>query len=95
MKIGNQGYMPNTNVNKYNGKQALQQPVIQNRQDSYQQRGRELAAKVLDDKLAAAALGLPKAEEKKDKPLFDFEEIVKNVLDFRWRRTSQSKSRWC
>lgn len=81
MKIGNLGYMPNTNVNKYNGKQALQQPTIQNRQDSYQQRGRELAAKVLDDKLAEA-LGLPKAEEKKDKPLFDFEEIVKNVLDF-------------
>ena len=64
MKIGNLGYMPNTNVNKYNGKQALQQPTIQNRQDSYQQRGRELAAKVLDDKLAEA-LGLPKAEEKK------------------------------
>ena len=81
MKIGNLGYMPNTNVNKYNGKQALQQPTIQNRQDSYQQRGRELAAKVLDDKLAEA-LGLPIAEEKKDKPLFDFEEIVKNVLDF-------------
>ena len=51
MKIGNLGYMPNTNVNKYNGKQALQQPTIQNRQDSYQQRGRELAAKVLDDKI--------------------------------------------
>ncbi|RZF95445.1 hypothetical protein EXT42_00125 [Pseudoalteromonas sp. CO302Y] len=81
MKIGNQGYMPNTNVNKYNGKQPLQQPTIQSAHDSYQQKGRELAAKVLGDKLAAE-LGLPVVEEKKDKPLFDFEAIVKNVLDF-------------
>ncbi|MFM9598225.1 DUF5610 domain-containing protein, partial [Streptomyces scabiei] len=38
-------------------------------------------AKVLGDKMAEA-LGLPVEQEKKDKPLFDFEEIVKNVLDF-------------
>ncbi|WP_404342229.1 DUF5610 domain-containing protein [Pseudoalteromonas mariniglutinosa] len=81
MKIGNLGFIPSNNINKFSNKESLQQPTVQNRQDSYQQRGRELAAKVLDDKLAQA-LGLPKAEEKKDKPLFDFEAIVKNVLDF-------------
>ncbi|NMM42565.1 DUF5610 domain-containing protein [Pseudoalteromonas arctica] len=81
MKIGNFGFVPNNNVNKYSNKAALQQPTIQPPQDSYQQRGKELAAKVLGDKMAEA-LGLPVAEEKKDKPLFDFEEIVKNVLDF-------------
>ncbi|KPH56754.1 MULTISPECIES: DUF5610 domain-containing protein [Pseudoalteromonas] len=81
MKIGNFGFVPNNNVNKYSNKGALQQPTIQSPQDSYQQRGKELAAKVLGDKMAEA-LGLPIAEEKKDKPLFDFDEIVKNVLSF-------------
>ena len=81
MKIGNFGFLPNNNVNKNSNKGSLQQPTIQAPQDSYQQRGKELAAKVLGDKMAQA-LGLPVAEEKKDKPLFDFEEIVKNVLDF-------------
>ena len=81
MKIGNFGFVPNNNVNKYSNKGALQQPTIQSPQDSYQQRGRELAAKVLGDKMAQA-LGLPVAEEKKDKPLFDFDAIVKNVLEF-------------
>lgn len=81
MKIGNFGYIPNNNVNQNSNKAVLQQPTIQSPQDSYQQRGKELAAKVLGDKMAQA-LGLPVAEEKKDKPLFDFEAIVKNVLDF-------------
>jgi len=82
MKIGNFGYVPNNNVNQNSNKAgALQQPTIQSPQDSYQQRGKELAAKVLGEKMAEA-LGLPVVEEKKDKPLFDFEEIVKNVLGF-------------
>ena len=81
MKIGNFGFVPNHNINKYGNKGALQQPTIQSPQDNYQQRGKELAAKVLGDKMAQA-LGLPISEPKKDKPLFDFDEIVKNVLDF-------------
>ncbi|MFY8329080.1 DUF5610 domain-containing protein [Pseudoalteromonas sp. ZZD1] len=81
MKIGNFGYVPNNNVNQNSSKAAFTQPTIQSPQDSYQQRGKELAAKVLGDKMAEA-LGLPVEQEKKDKPLFDFEEIVKNVLDF-------------
>lgn len=82
MKIGNFGYVPNNSVNQNSNKAgALQQPTIQSPQDSYQQRGKELAAKVLGEKMAEA-LGLPVVEEKKDKPLFDFEEIVKNVLGF-------------
>ncbi|ATG76299.1 DUF5610 domain-containing protein [Pseudoalteromonas sp. 1_2015MBL_MicDiv] len=81
MKIGNYGFTPNNNINKFNNKADIQQPTIQSPQDSYQQRGKELAAKVLGDKMAEQ-LGLPIAEKKADKPLFDFDEIVKNVLDF-------------
>lgn len=81
MKIGNFGFVPNHNINKYGNKGALQQPTIQSPKDNYQHRGKELAAKVLGDKMAQA-LGLPISEPKKDKPLFDFDEIVKNVLDF-------------
>lgn len=81
MKIGNYGFTPNNNINKFNNKADIQQPTITSPQDSYQQRGRELAAKVLGDKMAEQ-LGLPIAEKKADKPLFDFDEIVKNVLDF-------------
>ncbi|MDQ2045956.1 DUF5610 domain-containing protein [Pseudoalteromonas sp. 20-92] len=81
MKIGNYGFTPNNNINKFNNKADIQQPTIQPPQDSYQQRGKELAAKVLGDKMAEQ-LGLPIAEKKADKPLFDFDEIVKNVLDF-------------
>lgn len=81
MKIGNYGFTPNNNINKFNNKADIQQPTITSPQDSYQQRGRELAAKVLGDKMAEQ-LELPIAEKKADKPLFDFDEIVKNVLDF-------------
>ena len=81
MKIGNYGFTPNNNINKFNNKADIQQPIITSPQDSYQQRGRELAAKVLGDKMAEQ-LGLPIAEKKADKSLFDFDEIVKNVLDF-------------
>tara|TARA_R110002051_G_scaffold1377_1_gene7835 strand:- start:1550 stop:2689 length:1140 start_codon:yes stop_codon:yes gene_type:complete len=81
MKIGNYGFTPNNNINKFNNKADIQQPIITSPQDSYQQRGRELAANVLGDKMAEQ-LGLPIAEKKADKPLFDFDEIVKNVLDF-------------
>ncbi|KAA1149671.1 hypothetical protein EU510_19700 [Pseudoalteromonas sp. FUC4] len=81
MKIGNYGFTPNNNINKFNNKADIQQPTITSPQDSSLQRGRELAAKVLGDKMAEQ-LGLPIAEKKADKPLFDFDEIVKNVLDF-------------
>lgn len=81
MKIGNYGFMPNNNVNQFNNKAGIKQPNISPVQDSYQQRGKELAAKVLGDKMAEQ-LGLPVQEKKADKPLFDFDEIVKNVLDF-------------
>lgn len=40
-----------------------------------------MVVKVFDDKLVVV-FGLFKVEEKKDKLLFDFEEIVKNVFDF-------------
>ena len=81
MKIGNYGFVPSQNINKFNNKADVQQPTIASPQDSYQQRGKELAAKVLGDKMAEQ-LGLPVQEKKADKPLFDFEAIVKNVLDF-------------
>ncbi len=81
MKIGNYGLIPSQNINKFNNKADVQQPTITSPQDSYQQRGKELAAKVLGDKMAEQ-LGLPVQEKKAEKPLFDFEEIVKNVLDF-------------
>jgi hypothetical protein len=91
MKIGNYGFLPNNNINKFNNKAALQQPVIQSPQDSYQQRGKELAAKVLGDKMAEQ-LGLPVAEKQKNKPLFNFNEIVKNVLDFVTNAVKKAKS---
>ena len=81
MKIGNYGFIPSQNINKFNNKADVQQPTITSPQDSYQQRGKELAAKVLGDKMAEQ-LGLPVQEKRAEKPLFDFEEIVKNVLDF-------------
>ncbi|MBG9997144.1 DUF5610 domain-containing protein [Pseudoalteromonas sp. NZS127_1] len=91
MKIGNYGFTPNNNINKFNNKADIQQPTITSPQDSYQQRGRELAAKVLGDKMAEQ-LGLPIAEKKADKPLFDFDEIVKNVLDFVSRAVNKAKA---
>ena len=81
MKINNFGFMPNNNINKFNNKVTIPQPTIKSPQDSYQQSGKELAAKVLGDKMAEQ-LGLPVAEKKADKSLFDFGEVVKNVLDF-------------
>lgn len=81
MKIGNFSFVPSSNASKYNAKQAIPQPKIDSPPTSHQQRGKELAAAVLGDKMAKE-LGLPVAEAKKDKPLFDFNEVVKNVLDF-------------
>ncbi len=49
--------------------------------DSYFGNHRQIGAKVLEDKLAQA-LGIEPAPKKESKPLFDFEEIVKNVLQF-------------
>ena len=83
MKIGNFSFVPNSNANKYNTKQAMPQPKIDSPPTSYQQRGKELAAAVLGDKMAKE-LGLPVAETKKDKPLFDF-----NVVDVVGRPGSQ------
>ncbi len=91
MKIANYGFTPNSNINKFNNKADIQQPTITSPQDSYQQRGRELAAKVLGDKMAEQ-LGLPIAEKKADKPLFDVDEIVKNVLDFVTSAVNKAKA---
>ena len=51
------------------------------RMDSYFGSHRQIGAKVLDDKLAQA-LGIEPSAKKESKPLFDFEEVVKNVLQF-------------
>ncbi|MDN3403439.1 DUF5610 domain-containing protein [Pseudoalteromonas sp. APC 3213] len=91
MKIGNFSFVPNSNANKYNTKQAMPQPKIDSPPTSYQQRGKELAAAVLGDKMAKE-LGLPVAETKKDKPLFDFNEVVKNVLDFVTSSVNKAKA---
>lgn len=91
MKIGNFSFVPNSNANKYNTNQAMPQPKIDSPPTSYQQRGKELAAAVLGDKMAKE-LGLPVAETKKDKPLFDFNEVVKNVLDFVTSSVNKAKA---
>ncbi|MGO2011546.1 MAG: hypothetical protein ACTJH9_05990 [Pseudoalteromonas sp.] len=52
MKIGNFGFMSNNNLIKNSNKGSLQQSTIQSPQYSYQQRGKEFAEKVLDDKVA-------------------------------------------
>ncbi len=49
--------------------------------DSYFGSHRQIGAKVLEDKLAQA-LGIEPVSKKESKPLFDFEAIVKNVLQF-------------
>ncbi|MEL0642444.1 DUF5610 domain-containing protein [Pseudoalteromonas aliena] len=90
MKIGNNGFTPN-NINKFNNKADIQQPTITSPQDSYQQRGQELAAKVLGDKMAEQ-LGLPNTEKQVDKPLFDFDEVIKNVLDFVTSTVNKAKT---
>jgi hypothetical protein len=81
MKIGNFSFTPSNNVNTFNNKANIQQPAIQSAQDSYKQNGQELAAKVLGDKMAEQ-LGLPVAQKQASESLFDFDEIVNNVLDF-------------
>ncbi|MBE0369778.1 DUF5610 domain-containing protein [Pseudoalteromonas aurantia] len=80
MKIGqlNQLLNPASSFRAGNSKPFM--PTIQNNADSYSGDKSKLAAKFLDDKLAEA-LGIEKKPEK-EKPLFDFESIVKNVLDF-------------
>ena len=80
MKIGqlNQLLNPANSFKAGNNKPFM--PTIQNNADSYSGDKSKLAAKFLDDKLAEA-LGIEKKPEK-EKPLFDFESIVKNVLDF-------------
>ncbi|TMO61417.1 hypothetical protein CWC18_11675 [Pseudoalteromonas aurantia] len=80
MKIGqlNQLLNPANSYKAGNNKPFM--PTIQNNADSYSGDKSKLAAKFLDDKLAEA-LGIEKKPEK-EKPLFDFESIVKNVLDF-------------
>jgi hypothetical protein len=80
MKIGqlNQLLNPASSFKAGNNKPIA--PTIQNALDSYSGDKNKLAAKFLDDKLAEA-LGIEKIPEK-EKPLFDFESIVKNVLDF-------------
>ncbi|MBQ4834128.1 DUF5610 domain-containing protein [Pseudoalteromonas sp. MMG010] len=81
MKIGNFNFTPSNNVNKFNGKANIHEPATNSVQDNYQHNSKELAAKVLGDKMAEQ-LGLPVAGKTEDKSLFDFDEIVNNVLNF-------------
>ena len=80
MKIGqlNQLFNP-AMANKANNKAAFK-PTMHLNPDSYHGDKSKIAAKLLDEKLAEA-LGIEKPEKEK-KPLFDFEAVVKNVLDF-------------
>ncbi|KZN44768.1 DUF5610 domain-containing protein [Pseudoalteromonas luteoviolacea] len=80
MKIGQLNQLLNPAM-QHKGAQAKSPiPNISINSDQYQGNKSQVAAKILDDKLAEA-LGIEKKEEPK-KPLFDFEEIVKNVLGF-------------
>jgi len=80
MKIGQLNQFLNPAMaNKANGKAALK-PTMHLNPDNYQGDKSKIAAKLLDDKLARA-LGIDKPEKDK-KSLFDFEAIVKNVLEF-------------
>ncbi|WP_462183153.1 DUF5610 domain-containing protein [Pseudoalteromonas maricaloris] len=82
MKIGQLNQLLNPAMQHKPGKSKGIGPNIQINSDSYAGNKSKLAAKILDDKLAEA-LGIEKpTQDKKDKPLFDFESIVKNVLDF-------------
>ncbi|PCK29990.1 DUF5610 domain-containing protein [Pseudoalteromonas piscicida] len=82
MKIGQLNQLLNPAMQHKPGKSKGIGPNIHINSDSYAGDKSKLAAKILDDKLAEA-LGIEKpAQDKKDKPLFDFESIVKNVLDF-------------
>ena len=80
MKIGQLNQLLNPASQFKAGNDKPFKPTIQNNADSYLGDKNKLAAKFLDDKLAEA-LGIEKKPEK-EKPLFDFESIVKNVLDF-------------
>ena len=82
MKIGQLHQLLNPAMQHKPGKSKGIGPNIQLNTDNYAGDKSKLAAKLLDDKLAEK-LGIEKpAQDKKDKPLFDFEAIVKNVLDF-------------
>ncbi|MCF2911104.1 DUF5610 domain-containing protein [Pseudoalteromonas sp. DL2-H2.2] len=80
MKIGQLNQLLNPAMQHNAGKAKSLIPNMSINTDSYHGNKSQAAAKILDDKLAQA-LGIEKKEEK-DKPLFDFEEIVKNVLGF-------------
>jgi len=80
MKIGQLNQFLNPAMaNKANSKAAFK-PTMHLNPDSYHGDKSKIAAKLLDDKLAEA-LGIEKPEKEK-KPVFDFEAITKNVLDF-------------
>jgi hypothetical protein len=80
MKIGQLHQLLNPALtNKANRPNGFM-PSVKLNSDSYVGDKNKLAAMVLDDKLAQA-LGIEKKAEK-EKPLFDFEAITKNVLDF-------------
>ncbi|MBQ4839569.1 DUF5610 domain-containing protein [Pseudoalteromonas luteoviolacea] len=80
MKIGQLNQLLNPAMQHNAAKAKPTIPNISINSDVYQGNKSQVAAKVLDDKLAQA-LGIEKKEEQ-EKPLFDFEEIVKNVLGF-------------
>ncbi|MFY8273778.1 DUF5610 domain-containing protein [Pseudoalteromonas sp. SSDWG2] len=61
------------------------------RLDSYSGNRQQLGAKVLEDKLAQA-LGMEPKQQKEQKPLFDFEAIVKNVLKFVTSAVNKAKA---
>ncbi|MBD1582357.1 DUF5610 domain-containing protein [Pseudoalteromonas sp. S16_S37] len=80
MKIGQLHQLLNPAMTNKMNKPNTFVPSIKLNSDSYFGDKNKLAAMVLDDKLAQA-LGIEKKAEK-EKPLFDFEAITKNVLDF-------------
>ncbi|CAM4287152.1 DUF5610 domain-containing protein [Pseudoalteromonas byunsanensis] len=89
MKIGQIHQLLNPGlINKAN-KHGMLLPSAKFNVDSYSGDKSKLAAMVLDDKLAQA-LGIEKKQEK-EKPLFDFEAITKNVLDFVTAAVSKAK----
>ncbi|MDK1288944.1 DUF5610 domain-containing protein [Pseudoalteromonas umbrosa] len=80
MKIGQLNQLLNPAMQHNAAKAKPNIPNISINPDVYQGNKSQVAAKVLDDKLAQA-LGIEKKEES-EKPFFDYEEIVKNVLGF-------------
>ncbi|CAH9066457.1 hypothetical protein PSECIP111951_03818 [Pseudoalteromonas holothuriae] len=80
MKIGQLHQLLNPAMTNKANKPNVFMPSVNFNSDSYSGDKNKLAAMVLDDKLAQA-LGIEKKAEK-EKPVFDFEAITKNVLDF-------------